>query len=198
MRVKDTNVLVCDCGDTMTIDAKALAKGCGATGECSPSTSLCRTQTDRLTSAMQAAAAEGKNVLVTCTQELDTFTQIAEEIATPVPQIVNIREMAGWSDEDQKQSQNGGLIADALTVKPPARSMGLESHGRCLIYTDGGSGGSNADAAFALAAKLEGSLGVTVLIKTLVIYLWRRAHRLARQSAQSAQPVVISQISNLS
>ena len=31
------------------------------------------------------------------------------------------------------------LIADALTVKPPARSMGLESHGRCLIYTDGGS-----------------------------------------------------------
>ena len=115
---------------------------------------------------MQAAAAEGKNVLVTCTQELGTFTQIAEEIATPVPQIVNIRETAGWSDEGIKSTPKmAALIADALTVKPPARSMGLESHGRCLIYTDGGSHGSTADAAFALAAKLEGSLGVTVLIK---------------------------------
>ncbi len=165
MIVKDTEVLVCDCGNTMTIDAKALAKGCGASGECSPSTSLCRRQTDRLTSAMQAAAAEGKKVLVTCTQELDTFTQIAEEIETPVPQVVNIRETAGWSDEGIKSTPKmAALIADALTVKPRARSMGLESHGRCLIYTDGGSGGSTADAAFALAAKLQGNLGVTVLI----------------------------------
>ncbi len=166
MRVNDTDVLVCDCGDTMTIDAKALAKGCGATGECSPSTSLCRTQTERLASAMQAAAAAGRNVLVTCTQELGKFTQIAEEIATPVPQTVNIREMAGWSDQGvQSTPKMAALIADALAVKPSARSMGLESHGRCLIYTDGGSHSSNSDAAFALAAKLEGSLGVTVLIK---------------------------------
>lgn len=165
MRVKDTDVLVCDCGDTMTIDAKALARGCGATGECSPATSLCRSQTDRLASAMQAAATDGRNILVTCTQEIDTFTQIAEEIATPVPQTVNIREMAGWSDEGGNSTPKmAALIADALTVQPPARSMGLESQGRCLIYADGGTSGSATDAAFALAAKLEGSLGVTVLI----------------------------------
>jgi ferredoxin len=168
MRVNNTDVLVCDCGDTMTIDAKALAKGCSATGECNPATSLCRSQTDRLASAMQAAAADGRNVLVACTQETDTFAQIAEEISTPAPHTVNIREMAGWSDEGSKSSPKmAALIANSLTAQPPVRSMALESQGRCLIYADAGTGGSAADAAFALATRLSGDLGVTVLISNL-------------------------------
>ena len=44
------NVIVCNCGGTMDIDGKKLAKACGMTTPCDVSTSLCRDETDRLAS----------------------------------------------------------------------------------------------------------------------------------------------------
>jgi hypothetical protein len=48
-------VIVCNCGGTMDIDGKKLAQSCGKTTSCDVATSLCRTETDRLATAMTSA-----------------------------------------------------------------------------------------------------------------------------------------------
>ena len=121
MRVKDTDVLVCDCGDTMTIDAKALARGCGSTGECSPATSLPH-QTDRPASAM-AAAADGRNILVTCTQEIVHSPRSRRKSQRRYHRPSTSGKWLAGLMRGQQHSQNAP-DADALTVQPPARSMG--------------------------------------------------------------------------
>ena len=45
-------VIVCNCGGTMDIDGKKLAKACGMTTPCDVSTLLCRSETDKLAKAM--------------------------------------------------------------------------------------------------------------------------------------------------
>ena len=165
MKIDNTNIMVCDCGGTMTIDGKALAKACQATGSTDVATSLCRNQTDRLAKSMQAAATNNESLIVACTQETDVFAEIADEIGVEIPGVVNIREMAGWSDQGNKATAKmAALIKQASVKRPKTRSMSLESHGRCLIYADATSSPASVDAALDLGAKLDGTLGVTVLI----------------------------------
>jgi len=148
----------------MAIDGKALAKACGAEGGCDVGTSLCRSQSERLAKAMRLAADSDRNITIACTQESAVFEQIAEDVGAPVPQLVNIREMAGWSDEGGKATAKmAALLKASRLPRPKTRSMTLESHGRCLIYVDAAKPAS-VDAALALADKLDGTLGVTVLI----------------------------------
>ncbi|MEL0025349.1 MAG: hypothetical protein VW934_13945, partial [Alphaproteobacteria bacterium] len=71
MKIDNTNIMVCDCGGTMAIDGKALAKACQLTGSTDIATSLCRVQTDRLSKSMQAAAKNNESLIVACTQESD-------------------------------------------------------------------------------------------------------------------------------
>ena len=99
------NVIVCNCGGTMDIDGKKLAKACGMTTPCDVSTSLCRDETDRLAKAMTEARSNGTKLIVACTQESAVFDNIAEENECPRPATVNIREMAGWADESAKSLQ---------------------------------------------------------------------------------------------
>ena len=73
------NVIVCNCGGTMDIDGKKLAKACGMTTPCDVSTSLCRNETDRLAKAMTEARSNGTELIVACTQESAMFDSIAEE-----------------------------------------------------------------------------------------------------------------------
>ena len=90
------NVIVCNCGGTMDIDGKKLAKGYD--DPCDVSTSLCRDETDRLAKAMTEARSNGTELIVACTQESAMFDSIAEN-ECPKPATVNIREMAGWADD---------------------------------------------------------------------------------------------------
>ena len=117
MKIDNTNIMVCDCGGTMTIDGKALAKACQATGSTDVATSLCRNQTDRLAKSMQAAATNNESLIVACTQETDVFAEIADEIGVEIPGVVNIREMAGWSDQGNK-----------ATAKMAARGFDCAGH----------------------------------------------------------------------
>ena len=52
-------VIVCNCGGTMDIDGKKLAKACGSSTPCDISTSLCRDETDKLATVMQTAHESG-------------------------------------------------------------------------------------------------------------------------------------------
>jgi hypothetical protein len=71
------NVIVCNCGGTMDIDGKKLAKACGMTTPCNVSTSLCRSETDRLAEAMTGARNSGNDLIVACRQVSAIFDSIA-------------------------------------------------------------------------------------------------------------------------
>ncbi len=153
MKRKSTEILICDCGGTMPIDGKALAKACGATGA-DVAQSLCRSQTDRVLRALEGDAP----LAIACTQEKDVFMALAEDAGKPEPDFFNIRERAGWSDEAAKTTPKmAALIADAMMEGPAPASMSLVSHGRCLIYGKG-------EEALELGRKLKDDLGVTIMI----------------------------------
>ena len=159
------NVIVCNCGGTMDIDGKKLAKACGMTTPCNVSTSLCRSETDRLAEAMTGARNSGKELIVACTQESAIFDSIAEENECPTPATVNIREMAGWTDDTAKaMPKMAALMRQAGDSKRPGRSLSLTSHGRCLIYADAGRPNGGVSTALELGTRLNGTLGVTVMI----------------------------------
>ena len=161
----NNNVIVCNCGGSMDIDGKKLAKACGMTTKCDVSTSLCRDETDRLAKAMTEARSNGTELIVACTQESAIFESIAEENECSAPATVNIREMAGWTDQSANSlPKMAALMRQAGDSKRPGRSLSLTSHGRCLIYADAGKPNGGANAALELASRLNGTLGVTVMI----------------------------------
>ena len=165
MELRDTSVLICNCGNTMAIDGKSLSKACGSDNGCSVATSLCRLQTDELTSAMLQAKDQNKSLLIACTQETAVFDAVAEDNGCPTPLTINIREVAGWSEESSNTTPKiAALIKQAGEQHSPAHSLALASNGRCLIYADASRPNGGADAALTLGAKLNRSLGVTVML----------------------------------
>ena len=161
MKIGNTEIMVCDCGGSMDIDGKALAKACGSESGCTVASSLCRDQIDRVETALGESAGPR---IIACTQEAATFSQLAEDLNADIPDFINIRELAGWSDDGKAALPKiAALIRSATDAQPTARSLTLTSTGRCLIYADG-SRGNGVDAAMKLAASLQNTLGVTVMI----------------------------------
>ena len=161
MKLSGQGVLVCDCGATMDIDGAKLEKACSAAGGCTVATSLCRDQIDRYEAALEAT--DGASLIVACTQETAVFSSVAEDLGKPVPDFVNIRELAGWSEDSGTLPKMAALLRMAAEPDTPARSLTLTSTGRCLIYADGARG-NGVEAAMELAGALKDSLGVTVMI----------------------------------
>jgi len=162
MKLSGREMLVCDCGSSMEIDGGKLAKACGAVGGCAVATSLCRGEIERYETALEAAGSSP--LIVACTQETAVFTAIAEDQNRAVPDFINIREPAGWSDDGAAALPKiAALLKSATEQVPAARSLTLVSSGRCLIYADGARG-SGVEAAMKLAAALKAELGVTVMI----------------------------------
>ncbi len=160
-----TTALVCDCGGSMALDGSKLAGACGSASTCKPATSLCRAQSDHVVAAMQQAQSENKSLLVACTQEISVFEALAEENGCPTPGLVNIRERAGWSDEGADATAKiAALLRQATQRTTPTPSLSLSSAGRCLIYADAAKPNGGVEAALALGKKLNGQLGVTVMI----------------------------------
>jgi ferredoxin len=162
MKLAERDILVCDCGGTMEIDGAKLGKACGAAGGCAVATELCRSGIGTFETALEASA--DNPLIVACTQESAVFEQAAEETGKPVPEFINIREAAGWSDDGAAALPKiAALLRAATETAPEARSLTLTSTGRCLIYADGARG-NGVDAALAMAERLKDSLGVTVMI----------------------------------
>ena len=165
LKLAQGNAIVCDCGGTMKINGKGLAKACGATGDCDPATALCRGETDKLAEALLNAKEEGHSLLIACTQETSVFESLSEELGCDVPATVNIRELAGWSDESESANPKiAALLRHASDSQPATPSLALNSTGRCLIYADAGKPNGGADMALELGKRLKEKLGVTVLI----------------------------------
>ena len=162
MKLAERDILVCDCGGTMDIDAAKLGKACGAAGGCAVATELCRSGIETFETALEASG--DRPLIVACTQESATFEQLAEENGRPIPEFINIREAAGWSEDGAAALPKiAALLRAATDSVPTARSLTLTSSGRCLIYADGARG-NGVDAALDMAAMLKDTLGVTVMI----------------------------------
>ena len=141
--------LVCNCNGTMPLDAKALGVPMH--------TSLCRQEVGSFLKALDGS----DSLVVACTQEGALFNELAEQAEKPLIaplRFVNIREVAGWT---QEAKSSGPKIAALLALADmpdaePVPVVNYESRGRLLIVGAGSQ-------AIPWAEKLSASLDVSVL-----------------------------------
>ncbi|MFT4700550.1 MAG: ferredoxin [Yoonia sp.] len=145
-------LLVCDCLGSQTVDAGALTLATGLS--CSGChTSLCTDQSEVAAKAIAAG-----DVVIACAQEAARFLDMAEELEADMPQFVDIRDRAGWTDDAATTSPKmAALIAESLLPTPIHKSVDIVSEGICLII-------GPEQAAIAAAEKLSEALTVTVLL----------------------------------
>ncbi len=160
MELRGKKLLVCDCEHSMPLEAGKLAKACqavGAEGELALNSQLCRAQLGNF----QAALADGKPLLVACTQEAPLFAEVAAE-EKPEAEVgfLNIRETAGWSEAAagrEARAKIAALLAEAALEMQPAPALTLSSKGVCLVY-------GRDERALEAARQLAGRLEVTLLL----------------------------------
>jgi ferredoxin len=150
-------LLLCDCTDTMRLDAKAIARGSGLACD-QVHTHLCRAQAAVAISALKS----GEQVIIACGQEAPAFMELAAELAEESEAAdrllcVDIRDRAGWSDDKTTAPKIAALIADARLMPPGLPLMDIESEGICLLYGSG-------DMAVEAAARLAATLSVTCML----------------------------------
>ena len=156
-----SNCLVCNCNNTMPVDAELLSKALGHGEALKVHNQLCRRELDAFDGALAAAGAELLPLTVACTQEAPLFTELAARSAhAGVPlRFVNIRESAGWSGEAPAATPKmAALIAMAqLPDSEPSPGVSYKSGGRTLIVGEGA-------AAIAWGERLADQLDVCVLM----------------------------------
>ena len=146
-------IILCSCETTMPLDEGAIGKAC-AWASITTADQLCRSEIG----VFKAAAASGE-LTVACTQEAPLFAQIANEAGLGAAlTFVNVREMAGWSNEARSAGPKMAALLDAATIAaPPTTAVTFESGGVALIL---GSDQSSIDAAL----QLKDALDITVII----------------------------------
>ena len=86
-------LILCDCLGSQTLDRDALSKASGLS--CSNvHTNLCGAET-----AAAAAAIQAGDCVIACGQEVALFEELAADLQAPLPDFVDLRDRAGWSDE---------------------------------------------------------------------------------------------------
>ncbi len=141
--------LVCNCNGTMPLDAKALGLPVHQ--------SLCRQEVGSFLKALDGS----DSLIVACTQEGALFSELADQSEKPLVaplRFVNIREVAGWTQEAQSSGPKiAALLALAdMPEAEPVPVVNYESQGRLLILGAGSQ-------ALPWAEKLGASLDVSVL-----------------------------------
>lgn len=149
-------LLVCDCTGTMRPDTDAIARGTGLACD-KVHTHLCRAQAGVAAAALRS----GEPVIVACGQEAPAFRALAEELGAEAGlSCVDIRDRAGWSDEQSGPPPGpkmAALIAEARLPRPQVPAIDVESGGVCLVYGRG-------EQAVEAAARLAPHLGVTCML----------------------------------
>jgi ferredoxin len=163
--------LLCNCNQTLPLDAPALSKALAKTPGASTDgletvhTLLCRREAGAFQRAAKATGASGDELLVACTQESRLFLELNDEtegaarISERPIHFVNIRETAGWGAEGRNATPKiAALIAAAQLPPPePVATVTYRSAGRCLVI-------GTARVAEEAAALLEDKLDVSVIV----------------------------------
>ncbi len=151
----DKTIKLCDCNQTMALDAKALAVALKLGAPLTIHTELCRREAGAFQEALK-----GGDCLVACTQEAPLFAELAEQAgAKHQLKFVNIRETAGWSKESRQATPKiAALLALADLPEPePVPSTSYRSDGQLLIA-------GPAEVALQWAERLQEQLEVSVLV----------------------------------
>lgn len=148
-------VAVCSCEDTMPLDLGAIAKGAGG-AELKSGRHLCRSQLENFKAML---GPEAGHVTVGCTQEAPVLGEAAEDVGFGGGlAFINIREMAGWSDQARGAGPKmAALIAASAEPMAPTRFTTLKSGGVALVY-------GRDEAAIEVARRLSDTLDVTVIL----------------------------------
>ncbi len=151
----DKTIKLCNCNQTMALDAKALAIALKLDSPITVHSELCRREVGAFNDALR-----GGDCLVACTQEAPLFTELAEQAgAKHELKFVNLRETAGWSKESRQATPKiAALLALAMLPEPePVPSVSYKSGGQLLIIGAAG-------VALQWAERLKEQLEVSVLV----------------------------------
>ena len=150
----DRTIKLCNCNQTMALDAKALANALKLDAPVTIHTDLCRREVGAFNDALL-----GGDCLVACTQEAPLFAELADQTrAKHELKFVNIRETAGWSKESKHATPKiAALLAMAMLPDPePVPSVSYRSGGQLLVIGPAG-------VAVPWAERLKDRLEVSVL-----------------------------------
>ncbi|MEO7762297.1 MAG: 4Fe-4S binding protein, partial [Casimicrobiaceae bacterium] len=154
MSINDKTLHVCNCNNTMPLDAKALSAALKLGQPLPIRNQMCQRELGDF-----AAGATG-DLVVACTQEAKVLGDTAEDNqrATAI-RFVNIRETAGWSAEAAFATPKiAALLAAAALPEPePIQRVTYKSEGQLLIV-------GPVEPALRWAAALDGQLEVSVLL----------------------------------
>ncbi|WP_246725648.1 4Fe-4S binding protein [Beijerinckia sp. L45] len=145
--------ILCSCERTFEMSLgidPAMARGAVRTAD-----HLCRSQLHMVTQAL----ATGAPLTIGCTQEAPLFRETADDLGSLAPlHFVDIRGLAGWSDEGaQAGPKIAALVAAATEPVPPVQMVSMTSTGVALVYgTD--------EVAIEVGRRLAETLDVTVLL----------------------------------
>ena len=148
-------IKLCNCNQTMALDARALASALKLGSPITIHTELCRREVSAFHQALQSG-----DCLVACTQEAPLFAELAEQAGAKYElKFVNIRETAGWSKESRQATPKiAALLALADLPEPePVPSTSYRSDGQLLIA-------GPAEVAVHWAERLKDQLEVSVLV----------------------------------
>lgn len=145
-------LMLCNCNGSQTLDADAIGEATGL--KCSLiHNGLCTSGLDSL-----AQALPGEDLIIACAQEADIFMDLAAELDAPLPQTVDIRDRAGWSDEGKSATPKiAALLAEAALPVAALKTFDVESDGLCLII-------GTSDIALPVAEQLSDSIDVTTML----------------------------------
>ena len=79
MDILNNKVLICNCEKTMDIDGDEVSKACKSDTLCKVGNNLCGSEIDLVVKELKEAQNNNKNLLIACTQENQTFENVAEE-----------------------------------------------------------------------------------------------------------------------
>lgn len=146
-------LITCDCQGSQNVDSEALAKATGQDVR-KPCSDLCMDSRDYAAREMAKP-----DRVICCLQEQNFFDELAGEMGAAVPEFLDLRDRAGWSEDGaSKTPKMAALIADAFLPASPTKTIDVVSEGLCLII-------GPADIALDAAAQLADYLGVTVLLE---------------------------------
>lgn len=121
-------LMLCNCDSSQTLDADAIGEATGL--KCSMiHNGLCTSGLDTLAQALPDG-----DLIIACAQEAGVFDDLAAELEATLPQCIDIRDRAGWSDEGKSASPKiAALLAEAALPTAALKTFDVESEGLCLI-----------------------------------------------------------------
>ena len=79
MEINETEVLICNCGETMPLDPKKIGDGCNLESKPKIFNSLCTNEINEFESALINSSENNKKIAVACTQQTKLLLKLQKK-----------------------------------------------------------------------------------------------------------------------